>query len=497
MSPSPTVERLSRIARFFTIQTGISPLRATLILLALVSTLQTATLAQTRPWISAYYAGWMWGRCQPEEVDYTAVTHVMHFSLGVNSNGTLDDQVNGLGASTSSRLIPLVHAAGKKVLVTVGGWWTESQFLGATSPANMNTFITNLVNFVKNRGYDGLDVDWEPLWDVARFREFIPKLHAALKAANPNYLLTAATTTESVYGELHQYFDQINIMTYDLSGAWPGWVTWHNSPTYDGGYRFPSTNGLVPSADGNINKLINSGVPKEKLGIGLDFYGYVWSGGSGTPTGGATAPRQGWSTAPTIQPNIPYSDLRKQYPNAQEVWDADAGAAYLSIDESGSANDKFISFDNVQTAFAKVDYVRKKGIGGMIVWELGGGYERGNQVPDALLQAVKSAVGGETLPVDTTSGPGVIIPEGFVLGQNYPNPFNPLTRIPYDVSVRSQITLTVFDILGREVATLVNEFKEAGSYVVDFDAARLPSGIYVYTLTTGTAKATKKMMLVR
>jgi photosystem II stability/assembly factor-like uncharacterized protein len=88
-------------------------------------------------------------------------------------------------------------------------------------------------------------------------------------------------------------------------------------------------------------------------------------------------------------------------------------------------------------------------------------------------------------------------PTSIFLYQNYPNPFNPTTVITYQLTVSSYITLKIYDILGREVATLVNEEKKAGSYAVNFNANRLASGIYFYQLTTDNFVVTKKMVLIR
>jgi hypothetical protein len=85
----------------------------------------------------------------------------------------------------------------------------------------------------------------------------------------------------------------------------------------------------------------------------------------------------------------------------------------------------------------------------------------------------------------------------FDLSQNYPNPFNPSTLIKFTIAERSNVTLKVFDVLGREVATLVNTTKEAGSYSVNFDAANFASGLYVYTLNAGDFNSSKKMMLLK
>jgi hypothetical protein len=85
----------------------------------------------------------------------------------------------------------------------------------------------------------------------------------------------------------------------------------------------------------------------------------------------------------------------------------------------------------------------------------------------------------------------------FRLSQNYPNPFNPSTTIKFQVASFEFVSLKVFDVLGREVATLVNERKHAGQYTSEFDASNLPSGVYFYQVRTAGFVATKKMMLIR
>ncbi len=89
------------------------------------------------------------------------------------------------------------------------------------------------------------------------------------------------------------------------------------------------------------------------------------------------------------------------------------------------------------------------------------------------------------------------IPTAFALEQNYPNPFNPTTEIRYQMSDFGAVQLTIFDALGREVATLVNEVKEAGTYSALFDGSKLSSGIYFAKLQNGKQVQLKKMMLVK
>ena len=89
------------------------------------------------------------------------------------------------------------------------------------------------------------------------------------------------------------------------------------------------------------------------------------------------------------------------------------------------------------------------------------------------------------------------IPSQFILEQNYPNPFNPSTTIRYSIPASEFVTLNVYDVLGNEVATLVDEYRPAGSYEVNFNASQLSSGIYFYKLQAGSFVETKKMILLR
>jgi aminopeptidase N len=89
------------------------------------------------------------------------------------------------------------------------------------------------------------------------------------------------------------------------------------------------------------------------------------------------------------------------------------------------------------------------------------------------------------------------MPRGFVLEQNYPNPFNPTTVISYQLPVNSYVTLKIFDLLGREVSTLVNEKKDAGRFSVQWDASARASGVYFYRLTAAGHIQTARMNLVK
>ena len=100
------------------------------------------------------------------------------------------------------------------------------------------------------------------------------------------------------------------------------------------------------------------------------------------------------------------------------------------------------------------------------------------------------------LQADQSAGKGEI-PRETALDQNYPNPFNPETNFAFRISDGGLVKLVVFDVLGREVATIVNERLEPGSYSYRWDASKSPSGVYYFRLTAGAFSGVKKMTLLR
>ena len=109
-----------------------------------------------------------------------------------------------------------------------------------------------------------------------------------------------------------------------------------------------------------------------------------------------------------------------------------------------------------------------------------------------------SATWNHQLPIITgVPTPVLNMPDKFVLSQNYPNPFNPTTTIKYQTPTKGLVILKVYDILGKEISTLVNEVKNAGSYTVEFNGGNLPSGTYFYRLEAGDNLDVKKMILLK
>ena len=360
-------------------------------------------LAGAAFWTTGYYPGWEQAVMPASNIDYTTLTHVIHFSVVPNPNGTLNSSANNITAANTAELVTCAHAAGRKALICAGGANSETGFQGATSAAHLPEFLSNLTQFMAAGGYDGVDLDWEPLTvaDAPQYTNLVQELRAALNGFGQPKLLTAAVGAYPPYGDppaseytllagVQSQFDQINIMTYDLSGAYAGWVTWFNSPIYDGGYRFPSSGALLPSVDRAVSNFISNGISPGKLGVGIPFYGYAWMGPN------INAPRKSWTTAPTVT-QLPYNAIvTSYYQSNQYHWDTNAQAGFLGITNSNPANDLFVSYDDQCACQAKVRYARNRGLGGVMIWELTQDHQAGQT--DPLLQALKRALSAPGLP---------------------------------------------------------------------------------------------------
>ena len=108
-----------------------------------------------------------------------------------------------------------------------------------------------------------------------------------------------------------------------------------------------------------------------------------------------------------------------------------------------------------------------------------------------------ATIGAGDGPIAVSYSGGAPLPGEFSLAQNYPNPFNPKTRIEFSLPADAKVVIKVFNILGEEVASLVDRALEAGYQSVDWDAANMPSGIYLYRITAGSFSASRKMLLLK
>ncbi len=375
-------------------------------------------------WVSAYYAGWLdspaW--LDPSVVNYSAVTLIIHFAVNPYSNGSLWLSNGFTDNGMINRTVQAAHANGKMIIISVGGSYTGPAFDNATSPANLTLFVRNIVDFMTVHGYDGVDLDIEPIENGTRFQQFVAALYAAMQAASQGSILTIAMGPDEapIIAPVQQYFSQINLMTYGMGGNWGGWVTWYNSPVYTGGCIFTSTLQPVPSIQQYVNETEAAGIPASKIGIGIEFYGAVWTGGAGVApppqdildelTGsvgdlakGVSGPCESWnysswSNYPSVRFDVPVYNITQAYSGYPVQWDSGAKESYISVTD-GPLN-KFISYDDAQAIQAKAQFVQQGGLGGVIIFELAGAYNPSLPVDQrqALLAAVGRSFCGSACP---------------------------------------------------------------------------------------------------
>lgn len=340
-------------------------------------------------WVMGYAVGYERDLLPLSALNWADLTHLAVGRATPNPDGSLNttfdiDAVQGPAWAKSA--VQQAHAHGVKALLMLGGAGEVAGFRSAASAARQATFVQNILKLVAEDGFDGVDLDWEPLepQDEAPLKA----LAQALRAGRPGLLLTLpvnfvnsndpqAEARPSV-GTLSAAFDRVNIMTYGMAGAYPGWQSWHSSALTGEAPGTPS------SVDSSVQAYLAAGVPAGKLGVGIGFYGLCWKGVSGP--GQTSAAMQ----VVADDGDISYAHIVSQYLTpAARHWDATAQVPYLSSGAGlGPRGCTFLSYEDPQSVAAKGQYARAQGLGGVIIWTLAQGHVNGG---DPLMDAAKAA----------------------------------------------------------------------------------------------------------
>ncbi|SFA72239.1 Peptidoglycan-binding (PGRP) domain of peptidoglycan hydrolases-containing protein [Amycolatopsis marina] len=192
----------------------------------------------------AYYPGWIQDELPPEEIDYSAWTHIMHFGIYPNSDGGLG--WDNMEAQYPAEAVRAAHAAGRKINLVIGSDGVGARFQGATRPENLAVFIDNIVETVTTHGYDGVDIDWEEDLVEDRYIALIKGLSQALDRADPTLELTTdvitAFVSPAVAAEIADDVDWINVMSY--------WSWWRDE----------------------LSAYTDAGIGANKLAVGIGLY---------------------------------------------------------------------------------------------------------------------------------------------------------------------------------------------------------------------------------
>ncbi len=341
-------------------------------------------------WVSGYYVGYQRGLYPESAIDFSLLTHIFVGAIEPTANGGLEthffiDNVNGpaMARTISTR----AHAAGRKAILMLGGDGYRTALLSATSSANMPTFVNNLLATLTSLGYDGLDIDWEPI-EVAD-QPIVLDLMRRLRTARPGIILTIpvawAPPASAWYAQVATLADQINIMSYGMADNWGGWDSWHQAAL------FGETSTRPTSVSKSVKMYQAVGVPSNKIGIGMGFYGSCWRGTNtmGVPLVAGVGVVAGDNT-------MSYTNIMSSYYSAAAYrWDATAKAGYLSFAaQTGPAGCTMISYEDPQAIAEKGAYVKSAGLGGTIIWTINQGYLPNAAVGsrDPLLKAAYNSI---------------------------------------------------------------------------------------------------------
>lgn len=273
-------------------------------------------------------------------------------------------------------------------MISVGGWTLSGRFSDAAlTPASRQKFAASAVRFIRQYGFDGVDIDWEYPGgggletnvsrpeDRQNFTALLTELRNQLDAAGiadgKRYYLSIAAPAgpdkiaNIELAQIAQVLDWINIMTYDFAGAWDP-RTGHHSPMY-GDFGDPLT------VDNAVKTYLAGGVPKDKLVVGVPFYGRSWRGVPSTANGlRQTATGAGPGTFEGgVMEFYDIERLLAQQPNVyKRYWDPTGQVPWVYAPTvSGGA---FITYDDRESMGIKADYIKQNDLRGVMFWELSG-----------------------------------------------------------------------------------------------------------------------------
>ncbi len=288
-----------------------------------------------------------------------------------------------------------------KILVSVGGWaWSKNFSDVALTDSSRKIFAISAVDFLKKYKLDGIDLDWEypnqigagnvhRPEDIENFTLLLKEVRTFLdsqseidgKQDDDKYLLTIATGGDKAYientnlGEAQQYLDFINIMAYDAYNGLHTTTGHHtNLIPADEDPAIEAKGEEIKSALTSVQWHIDEGVPVEKINLGLAFYGRLWKGVKNDNNGLFQA-------AETVGMIEYYKILADKYIEKNgftRFWDESAQAPYLWNPDSLI----FVSYEDTVSIKLKIDYLKEKGLGGVMFWEYTDDYE--SQLLDAI-----------------------------------------------------------------------------------------------------------------
>ena len=413
-------------------------------------------------------------------IRYNLLSHISIFSFEADSLGNLKNPIDW----PWNDLINTADSSGVKLIVTITNFDTKSVHKILTDTVVTNQLFENIRKVLLPYGISGITIDFENISDADlqfAVANFLSALRDYLVRINPSVGHEISFASPAVgfgkwnFSALAEKCDYLFIMGYDFYGSWSS-TTGPSSPIT--GTYYNLTKSLLEDYGSVVSS--NSG----KLILGVPYFGNWWKTNSQNPYAtvtkyDSTKRNNNW------QEFVYYRNLFPAYNQKEKLRDNISQTPWLRWQDTTWNQ---IWYDDSTSLAAKYDLVIQKNLKGIGIWALG--YDNGR---NELWNLISNKFGNPSSVQRTKQS----IPVNLILNQNYPNPFNPSTVISWQIAVGGYTTLKVYDLLGRQIATLLNEYKQAGQYSKTFDGRLLPSGIYFYRLTVGNFMETKKMSLLK
>lgn len=426
--------------------------------------------AQTSSAVFGYLPDWEY----PTErslIQYDLLTHIACFDFQADAFGNLIYP----NSWPWTDVINQAHSNGVKVVMCVTNF-TGSQITSIISvQTNKQNLFTSIKNIIRQYSLDGVNIDFEGLVKSDRgsaINSFMAELTDTVHAHWPEKEVSFAGPVINWGGwdllGLAKACDYIFVMGYDFNGKWST-AAGPTSPLTGGTYNLTSA---LTSTSFGYGAVIPS--YSQKLILGVPYFGNRWQVSSNSPYA-------------KVVKHVSSTFFRSEIDSSKtygQKWDNFSRTPWYSHQQDTLWVQDW--FDTDSSISLKYDLAASNNLKGVGMWALGQDGSR-QELWNLLRKRVIAGVNNGSNSA----------PAGFALSQNYPNPFNPSTVINYDVPKSTKITLSVNDILGREVAVLVNEEKSPGRYSVRFDGSNLPSGVYIYRLEYGGLSIAKKFILMK
>ena len=335
--------------------------------------------AWAAPLFIGYYPDWgKWHKpaYTVDKVPYSKLTHVLWSFITPNTDGSLRGDA-AEDPSALDEMVTLAHAAGTKVIVSLGGGGQSENFVPvASNDALRQKFVANLVKYVADHNLDGLDMDWEweynpvPEADTIAYNKLLTELREALPKDKS---LSAALPCSPYYGKyfspevLVKNLDWLGFMTYDMTGDWDDKAMF-DSPLY------PHDGYTTWSWQETFEYWSKRGVPAEKMVFGIPSFGFEFKG--------ATGPGTDFTKGTAKQ--VPYKDIVKN-----TAWEYHFDS--VAVEPYGITENRYVTFEDPHSSAVKSRWVKENGYAGIMVWEVSHDYIEGvgNPILDSIAIALR------------------------------------------------------------------------------------------------------------